>query len=227
METVCGIDEAGRGPLAGPVTAGAVVLPEDFPLELLADSKSLSAKKRNIALQEILELAFFGVGWAWPEEIDHINIHQASLLAMTRAWFDLSRDVRAQVSLVQVDGKFPPRLEVAPQEAAPPKKASRGSSVENLMGNAAPGPDSVPAGCKIAQAPVEAVIKGDTIHPHIQAASILAKEARDRWMIRYSWIEPAWEFGRHKGYPTALHRKLCLQEGLSEIHRRSFRIFSE
>lgn len=199
METVCGIDEAGRGPLAGPVTAGAVVLPDSFPLELLADSKKLSSRKRGIALLEIMEKAFFGVGWVWPEEIDRINIHQASLLAMNRAWFDLPREIRRKVRRVQVDGKFPPNLD-------PELELSETAKTELA---------------------VEAVIKGDATLPHIQAASILAKEARDRWMIRYSWIEPAWQFHRHKGYPTELHRTLCAQAGLSEIHRRSFRIFSE
>jgi ribonuclease HII len=187
MTKVCGIDEAGRGPLAGPVTAAAVVLPEGFPLELLADSKTLSHRRRAEALKEILSLCHCGVGWVWPEEIDRINIHNAALLAMNRAWEQLCSCTVSRVSLIQVDGKYPPRL---------------------------------------AHRSVEAVIRGDTIHPHIQAASILAKEARDRWMIRYSALEPLWQFDRHKGYPTALHRQLCREHGLSPIHRRSFRIFS-
>lgn len=186
-KTICGIDEAGRGPLAGPVTAAAVILPDSFPTHLLADSKKLSAARRALALTEILSLASCGVGWCWPGEIDRINIHHASLLAMKRAFEALPGAVRHSIDLVQVDGKFPPPIDH---------------------------PD------------IEAVIHGDSIHHPIMAASILAKEARDRWMIRYHWLEPLWQFDRHKGYPTKLHRELCLRHGLSEIHRRSFRIFS-
>lgn len=183
----CGIDEAGRGPLAGPVTAAAVILPAAFPIELLDDSKKLSPAKRNIALKEILSSCSYGVGWVWPEEIDRINIHNASLLAMKRAFEAIDQKTRKLVKIVQVDGKFSPKLD---------------------------------------HPRIEAIIRGDQTHPHIQAASILAKETRDRWMIRYSWIEPAWHFEQHKGYPTKLHRELCRRYGLSEIHRKSFRIFS-
>jgi ribonuclease HII len=88
-ETVCGLDEAGRGPLAGPVSAGACVLPEDFPRELLGDSKALTARQRERAFAVIQERAFWGLGWCDAGEIDRINILQASLLAMTRALDDL------------------------------------------------------------------------------------------------------------------------------------------
>ncbi|MDR0525880.1 MAG: ribonuclease HII [Spirochaetaceae bacterium] len=82
----CGIDEAGRGPLAGPVCAGAVILPPDFPESCLGDSKKLSPKQRETARQIILQQAFaWGVGWASHEEIDRINILQAAFLAMERA----------------------------------------------------------------------------------------------------------------------------------------------
>jgi ribonuclease HII len=84
---ICGIDEAGRGPLAGPVTAAAVALPEDFPVDILDDSKKLGAKKREEARRVICRLAAaWGVGWASAAEIDGINILRASLLAMTRAY---------------------------------------------------------------------------------------------------------------------------------------------
>jgi ribonuclease HII len=84
---LCGLDEAGRGPLAGPVCAGAVILPPDFPAPCLGDSKKLSPKQREYARLLICERAVaWGVGWASHEEIDRINIRNASLLAMTRAF---------------------------------------------------------------------------------------------------------------------------------------------
>jgi ribonuclease HII len=84
---ICGHDEAGRGPLAGPVCAAAVVLPPDFPRDILGDSKALSESRREIARTAIMEGALgWGIGWASHEEIDDINILQASLLAMKRAF---------------------------------------------------------------------------------------------------------------------------------------------
>lgn len=181
MCIVCGIDEAGRGPLAGPVTAAAVILPADFPFEILDDSKVIPEKKRiditNIILERAIDSA---VGWAWPEEIDRINIHNASLLAMKRAFGGL----KTVPERVYIDGKFIPELPVT----------------------------------------AIAVIKGDMKIREIQAASILAKTARDRWMIRYSWIDGRYNFEKHKGYPTKSHRERCIAVGLSPIHRRSFRI---
>ncbi|MCL1928912.1 MAG: ribonuclease HII [Treponema sp.] len=81
-----GVDEAGRGPLAGPVYAAAVILPSDFPLQVLNDSKKLTEKKRDTAAFLIQENAAFGIASVEASEIDRINILQASLLAMTRAW---------------------------------------------------------------------------------------------------------------------------------------------
>jgi ribonuclease HII len=109
MKLLCGIDEAGRGPLAGPVTAAAVILPDSFPKEILRDSKKLSAAKREAVLSQILMRGVaFGIGWSWPEEIDRINILQASLLAMRRAFLELPR----QPGSVIVDGNRIPDLPV-------------------------------------------------------------------------------------------------------------------
>jgi ribonuclease HII len=83
---ICGIDEAGRGPLAGPVCAAAVVLPGDFPRHILDDSKKLTPSRRETARRLICTgAAAWGIGWASAAEIDGINILQASLLAMKRA----------------------------------------------------------------------------------------------------------------------------------------------
>lgn len=176
-----GIDEAGRGPLAGPVTAAAVILPASFDTSILNDSKKLSEKKRIAAAALIMENAVsFSIGWVWASEIDRINIHQASLLAMKYAADGLS--IKADLYLA--DGKFKPEID----------------------GN------------------VKAVIKGDASEHCIMAASIIAKTARDLWMIRYSWIEPEWEFEKHKGYPTKRHAELIRKYGFSAIHRRSFNV---
>lgn len=104
---LCGLDEAGRGPLAGPVCAAAVVLPQDFPRELLDDSKKLSEKRREIAMRAIYEGALaWGVGWASAAEIDRINILRASLLAMERAFAGLPLVPDEAV----VDGLYAPAI---------------------------------------------------------------------------------------------------------------------
>lgn len=197
LDEICGIDEAGRGPLAGPVTAAAVILPADYPLEELDDSKKLSPRRREVMAADLLGVArAWGIGWVWPHEIDALNIHRASLLAMERAYGEMiSHGV--PVGLVIVDGKFTPDL--APE----PRKGSR--------------PGGPPPACR-------AVVKADSFVPSVQAASILAKTARDRWMVRYSWIEPAYLYEKHKGYPTAEHARICRELGPSPIQRASFRI---
>lgn len=107
LATVCGIDEAGRGPLAGPVCAAAVILSKDFPLKLLDDSKALSREKRERACAIIIERALdWAVGWASWEEIGALNILNASLLAMRRAYEML----RLEPGTVLVDGNRAPDL---------------------------------------------------------------------------------------------------------------------
>lgn len=113
---ICGIDEAGRGPLAGPVTAAAVILPKDFPVEKLDDSKKLSEKKRSELELLIKEKAlFWGIGEASHFEIDELNILSATLLAMKRAFFAmLEKDessVERNVATI-VDGIFCPEISV-------------------------------------------------------------------------------------------------------------------
>jgi len=103
---VCGIDEAGRGPLAGPVAAAAVILPPGFPLDLLGDSKALSRTARERAYALITEKAIWWVDWAWPGEIDRLNILGATMLAMQRAF----RGLHVMPSLVLVDGNKAPAL---------------------------------------------------------------------------------------------------------------------
>jgi ribonuclease HII len=111
---ICGIDEAGRGPLAGPVCAAAVILRDNFPLKFLNDSKKLTESRRNEARKVICEQALcWGIGWATHEEIDSINILQASLLAMKRAFEQMCKKLipPSDISVI-VDGIHSPRLSV-------------------------------------------------------------------------------------------------------------------
>jgi len=108
---ICGIDEAGRAPLAGPVTAACVYIPpESRKLEFVAainDSKKLSKDKRETLFDLIRAHALFGVGMAAPEEIDELNIHHATLLAMKRAFEAMNKEAPA---VALIDGKFAPAL---------------------------------------------------------------------------------------------------------------------
>jgi len=183
MELICGVDEAGRGPIAGPVTAAAVVLPSDFPVEILADSKQLSAARRRKAEVVIKARAVaWGIGWASNGEIDELNIHRATLLAMKRA----VENLQVRPDHLLVDGLYCPS-------------------------------------CGI---PATAIIRGDSTEPAIMAASIIAKTARDAWMEGYAPQEPAYLFEKHKGYPTAEHRRIVLSLGPSAIQRKTFRVTS-
>ena len=111
-----GADEAGRGPLAGPVCAGAVVLPPDFPFEILADSKQLSEKRRLSAEIIIKERATaWAVAWASPAEIDRINILQASMLAMKRAYLKVISQLNLSADtscILLVDGNRCPDVDI-------------------------------------------------------------------------------------------------------------------
>lgn len=188
---ICGIDEAGRGPLAGPVTAAAVILPDDFEIDLLNDSKKLSEKKRNQ-----LEILIKEKSIAWSvahishTEIDKINILNASLLAMKTAFETLitpnGNKFNGIVNSIIVDGLHFPKLEVD-------------EFVECI-----------------------AKAKADATEPSVMAASILAKTARDKLMIEYSKLYPAYQYEKHKGYPTKLHKEICKKIGPSPIQRRTF-----
>jgi ribonuclease HII len=177
---VAGVDEAGRGPLAGSVVAAAVILDDNFPIEGLTDSKKLSASRRAVLELQIKQRA---KAWAIAEssqlEVDEINILQASLLAMKRAVLGLE----LKPGQVLIDGNRLPQLE----------------GYQML-----------------------AIVKGDLSEPCISAASILAKQYRDRQMLELDQLYPEYQFARHKGYPTALHRQLLKDHGVSPVHRRSF-----
>jgi len=176
---IAGVDEAGRGPLAGPVSAAAVVLDQTHHIDGLDDSKKLSESKR-IRLEETIKATAlsWSVAFASVEEIDQLNILQASLLAMRRAVDGLA----LVPSLARVDGNRDPGL-----------------SLET-----------------------ETVIGGDALHAEISAASILAKQARDRVMVSLAGEFPVYGFEKHKGYPTQMHMDALKQHGATAHHRRSF-----
>ena len=210
----CGLDEAGRGPLAGPVCAAAVILPKDFPADILDDSKKLAARQREAARRVICEkAAAWAVAWASPAEIDAINILQASLLAMKRA-FEL--------------------LFVMEPHAGGRGEAAWPSAIHCENPFASPLiPPSIPAGLEVVAdglyAPTIAVpctpmVKADAKVHEVMAASILAKTARDALMNYYARLYPQYGYDRHKGYPTKEHRALVLRYGPSPIQRNSFRI---
>ncbi len=184
---IVGADEAGRGPLAGPVCASAVVLPKDFPFEILNDSKKLSEKRRLQIEPIIKEKAIaWAISWATPKEIDQINILQASMLAMKRAY---------EKVLVQLNQK-----KITP-------------NILLVDGNKTPTVDIL----------CQAIVKGDAKVPAIMAASILAKNARDRLMVLAAKKWPQYNFDKHKGYPCPQHKELLRKYGPCPIHRLSFK----
>lgn len=181
---VAGIDEAGRGPLAGPVAAAAVILHPDRPVDGLRDSKKLSATKRALLADEIrVRSVAWSVAWADPAEIDALNILEATLLAMRRAILGL----RVVPTRVEVDGNRLPKL---------------------CFG------DRIIDG--------EAIVGGDDRIAAISAASILAKTVRDSMMMELDRVYPCYEFARHKGYGTAVHRERLREFGPCREHRFTF-----
>lgn len=181
---VAGVDEAGRGPLAGPVVAAAVILHPGRPCHGLDDSKKLTAARRTELAAEIRERALsWSVAWSDTAEIDAINILAATMLAMRRAILGLSVVPQG----VQVDGNRLPNLQF------------RNHEVDG-----------------------EAIVGGDGSVPAISAASIIAKTTRDDIMEKMDTLYPGYEFARHKGYGTEIHRARLREHGPCEQHRRSF-----
>ena len=173
---VCGVDEAGRGPWAGPVSAGAVILDPDRVPKGLNDSKKLTAKARAALEEEIKAVAIsWCVGMASIEEIAQLNILHAAGLAMHRAVAGL----HVAPVFALVDGNYAFKLPCT----------------------------------------VKTVVKGDSLSCSIAAASILAKEARDRIMVEMDAVYPGYGFAGHKGYHAPIHVEGLRKLGPSPIHR--------
>lgn len=184
IKFVVGVDEVGRGPLAGPVVAAAVILDPHHMIEGLNDSKQLSAKRRQALLQDIKYKALaYAYAFVDEETIDRINIYQASKLAMMQAI---------------------EKLDIKPNY---------------ILSDAMP--------LEMLDIPCLAIIKGDTLSASIAAASILAKETRDAYMLEMDQRYPGYDFAHNKGYPTPKHLKALKTIGPSKIHRRSYKPVKE
>ena len=188
-----GFDEAGRGPLAGPVSAGAVILPENFPVEILNDSKKLSEKKRGYAEIIIKEKACWGIGLVDHKKIDEINILNASMLAMKLAYEEMLKKLPDWCKFNGIN-----YADIELQAITDGNK------------------------CPDVECSVRAEPKADGKYPPVMAASILAKTCRDRIMIEMDKKYPAYGYAGHKGYPTAKHRAICHEIGPSPIQRLTF-----
>lgn len=175
---VCGIDEVGRGPLAGPVVTCAVILNKDHHFTGLNDSKQLSAKKRNILEEQLLsEVYAYAYGVATVEEIDQINIYEATKLAMIRAVEALSvKPTHLLIDAMTLDVDIPQT----------------------------------------------SLVKGDAKSVSIAAASVLAKEHRDRYMRELAVKHPGYGFEKNVGYGTQQHLDGIKQHGIINEHRKTF-----
>lgn len=180
VKFICGIDEAGRGPLAGPVVVGTVIMPRDSMIEGVNDSKKISESKREMLYEKITSEAIsYSVGIIDHKVIDDINILNATKLAVTTALKELA--VKPDVILV----------------------------------DALTGIDTLGI-------PYISEIKGDSKEYSISCASIIAKVTRDRIMREWDEVYPVYGFAKHKGYGTAFHIQAIKENGLCQIHRRSF-----
>lgn len=184
-----GCDEAGRGCLCGPVSCAAVILPPDFDAPELNDSKQLSAATRERLRERIeREAAAWAVVMVEPEEIDRINILNASITGMQRALDALA----VRPDHILVDGnRFRPYLDPV----------------------------------RMMDIAYRTVVKGDATYMSIAAASILAKTHRDELMRRYAAEYPGYGWESNMGYPTKVHYEALRTQGVTPIHRRSFKLF--
>ena len=177
--TLAGMDEVGRGPLAGPVVVGCVVMPSEPLLPYVNDSKKLSEKRRDMLYDQILATSLaHATAWVGPEVIDEINILEATKRGFAEAFSKIDLDVTD----VLID-------------------ALRGLDIPARQ---------------------HPLIHGDALSYSIGAASILAKVARDRYMIEQDALYPQYGFARNKGYGTAEHIAALKEYGPCPIHRRSF-----
>ncbi len=213
-----GCDEAGRGCLAGPVYAAAVILPRDYRNELLNDSKQLSAKERCL-LREIIQCdaLAWAVGVVSNQEIDRVNILRASILAMQRAADVLQ--VRPEALII--DGNrflpyFPPACGRSLASPSTPEECFYPS--DEAMGIFST------ARRETEPLPYATIVKGDGKYLSIAAASILAKTYRDDFMARIHREYPMYQWDKNKGYPTKAHREAVRLHGATPYHRMTFNL---
>ena len=185
-DIVIGVDEAGRGPLAGPVVAAAVVLCRPC-VSGLDDSKKLSGGQRAKLEPRIRRRCAYGIGVVEVEAIDRMNIFQATMWAMTQAVARLVEVLEREPNAVLIDGNLTPN-------------------------GRHPG----------WRWPARAIVGGDASERCISAASILAKEHRDRIMRKYHVTHPHYGWERNMGYGTPEHMTALREHGPTPLHRRSF-----
>jgi len=198
----CGCDEAGRGCLAGPVTAAAVIL-QNNSIPLINDSKKLSEALRD-SLRFVIEdnsNSYFAVTHLFQDEIDEINILNASMKAMQESILKLdkipnhiiidgNRSLNSKLGMMQKTGKIFTEKEIALLQSIP----------------------------------TTSVIKGDSKFQSIAAASILAKTHRDAYMEKIHEEYPMYNWKQNKGYPTKEHREAIQKYGITKHHRLTFKI---
>ncbi len=185
FDYIIGVDEAGRGPLAGPVVAAAVWLKDFRFINRIDDSKKLTPAQRKDAFFEIKSKSLYAIVAVNHKKIDQLNILQATILAMQKAVRKLAKQLiprELKRTFVLIDGNMRLKLDL----------------------------------------PYQSIVRGDGKSLSIAAASILAKVRRDQIMVAYHKIYPQYEFIKHKGYPTQLHRSILKKIGPIAIHRKSF-----
>jgi len=198
---IIGIDEVGRGSLAGPVCSVATVLKSscgdnasESLITKLKDSKQLSFKTRNMIYKKIIyEKLIFGIGWASEKEIDELNILKATLLSMVRAFDACNKKLCAEQNLllVKIDGVHSPNVIDGPWQ----KWTAKTETIKN----------------------------GDSLIKEIAASSIIAKVSRDNLMIQYDQTFPEYFFKQNMGYGTAKHINALHNFGPCPIHRKTFK----
>ncbi|WP_394775561.1 ribonuclease HII [Flavobacterium sp.] len=200
-----GTDEAGRGCLAGPVTAAAVILPADFENQILNDSKQLSEKTREL-LKPIIEqhAVCYSVTHLHADEIDEINILNASMKGMHECILKLNQIPE----FVIVDGNRALNSKLGLKNSF--GKQFSITEIELLK--------SIPNQC---------IIKGDAKFLSIAAASVLAKTYRDEYMDQLHKEFPMYNWKQNKGYPTKEHREAIKKYGTTKYHRMSFKLLPE
>jgi len=180
IKKIAGVDEVGRGCLAGPVFAAAVILNNNINKKGIKDSKKISFNKRILLSKYIKKNSTFAIAFASVEEIDKLNILNASLLSMKRALNKLKQ----KPSMIYIDGIFAPK---------------------NL------------------KTKYKTFIKGDEKIISIAAASIVAKVARDQFMIDLGRNFPEYKWNKNFGYGTAEHLKSLKKYGITKHHRKKFK----
>jgi ribonuclease HII len=200
-----GTDEAGRGCLAGPVTAAAVILPQDFENTTLNDSKQLTEKTRE-KLRPIIEnqAVSFAVTHLYPNEIDEINILNASMKGMQECVLKLN----TVPEFIIVDGNRLLNAKLGLKSNFG-KQFSK-TEIELLK-----------------SIPNQSIVKGDAKFMSIAAASVLAKTYRDEYMNAIHEEFPMYNWKKNKGYPTKEHREAIRKYGVTKYHRMSFRLLPE